>query len=443
MGARSDRSNGLPIVEPWNRESSIYLNEEEAMDNPWTIAQRQFDIAADALDLQPGLRAILRVPQRELTVNFPVKLDDGSIAVFTGYRIHHNAARGPTKGGIRYHPDIGLDEMRAMAMWMTWKCAVVNIPYGGAKGGVICDPKQLSLAELERLTRRYTSEISILLGPEKDIPAPDVNTNPQVMAWMMDTFSMHRGYTVPAVVTGKPIHIGGSRGRKEATARGATMVIREVAREHRIQIDGAKVAIQGYGNVGSITAQLLREMGATVIAVSDSKGGIFSPGGLDPAAVLRYKSANGTVVGFPEADRISNAELLELPCDILVPAALENQITAANAGRIKARIIAEAANGPTTPEADEILYDRGVLVLPDVLANAGGVTVSYFEWVQDLQDFFWPEREVNRNLEQVMVSSYEQVRAIAEQRRVHLRTAAYLLAVQRVAEATTTRGIYP
>ena len=413
------------------------------MDNPWTIAQRQFDIAADALDLQPGLRAILRVPQRELTVNFPVKLDDGSIAVFTGYRIHHNAARGPTKGGIRYHPDTGLDEVRALAMWMTWKCAVVNIPYGGAKGGVICDPKQLSMAELERLTRRYTSEISILLGPEKDIPAPDVNTTPQVMAWMMDTFSMHRGYTVPAVVTGKPINIGGSRGRNEATARGTTIVIREVSRERGMHIDGAKVVIQGYGNAGSIAARLLHEMGAMVIGVSDSKGGIFNPGGLDPAAVLRYKSANGTVVGFPEADRISNAELLELPCDILVPAALENQITAANAGRIKARIVAEAANGPTTPEADEILYDGGVIVLPDILANAGGVTVSYFEWVQNLQDFFWTEREVNERLDQVMVASYEQVRAIAEQRKVHLRTAAYLLAVQRVAEATMTRGIYP
>jgi len=433
-----DRSSKLG-----EQRRSVCLNEEEIMDNPWTIAQHQFDIAADALDLQSGIRAILRVPQRELTVNFPVKLDDGSIAVFTGYRVHHNAARGPTKGGIRYHPDTNLDEVRALAMWMTWKCAVVNIPFGGAKGGVICNPKQLSLAELERLTRRYTAEISILIGPEKDIPAPDVNTTPQVMAWIMDTFSMHRGYTVPAVVTGKPIHIGGSRGRNEATARGTTIVIREAAREHSLIIAGAKVAIQGYGNAGSIAAQLLHEMGATVIAVSDSKGGIFHPGGLDPAAVLHYKGANGTVVGFPETDRISNAELLELPCDILVPAALENQITGANAGQIKARIVAEAANGPTTPEADEILYDRGVLVLPDVLANAGGVTVSYFEWVQDLQDFFWAEREVNEKLEQVMVASYEHVRAIAEQRKVHMRTAAYLLAVQRVAEATMTRGIYP
>jgi glutamate dehydrogenase (NAD(P)+) len=413
------------------------------MENPWAVAQQQFDIAADALDLNQGMRAVLRVPKRELTVNFPVKLDDGSIEVFTGYRVHHNAARGPTKGGIRYHPDTNLDEVRALAMWMTWKCAVVNIPYGGAKGGVICDPKQLSLAELERLTRRYTTEIAILLGPDKDIPAPDVGTTPQVMAWIMDTFSMHHGYTVPAVVTGKPVHIGGSRGRNEATARGTSIVVREVVRRQGLDLGEMKVAIQGYGNAGAIAAQLLRQMGATIVAVSDSRGGIYNPAGLDPDAVLRYKGANGSVVGFPEADRISNPELLELPCDILLPAALENQITAANASRIKARIVAEAANGPTTPEADAILYDRGILVLPDILANAGGVTVSYFEWVQDLQDFFWTEREVNEKLERVMVASYENVQAIAEQRNVHLRTAAYILAVQRVAEAAQTRGIYP
>ncbi|HEX9370881.1 MAG TPA: Glu/Leu/Phe/Val dehydrogenase [Roseiflexaceae bacterium] len=413
------------------------------MENPWAVAQRQFDIAADALDLSAGLRATLRVPQRELTVNFPVKFNDGSIRVFTGYRVHHNSSRGPTKGGIRYHPDTNLDEVRALAMWMTWKCAVVNIPYGGAKGGVVCDPKQMTLGELERLTRRYTTEISILLGPEKDIPAPDVNTTPQVMAWIMDTFSMHRGYTVPAVVTGKPINIGGSRGRNEATARGTTIVIREAAQQIGMPLEGAKVAIQGYGNAGAIAAQLLDELGANVIAVSDSRGGIYSPGGLDPAAALRFKHETGTVVGFPEADQIDNQELLELPCDILVPAALENQITAANAGRVKARIVAEAANGPTTPEADDILYDRGIMVLPDILANAGGVTVSYFEWVQDLQDFFWTEREVNEKLERIMVASFEQVRAIAEEHKVHMRTAAYLLAVQRVAEATMTRGIYP
>jgi glutamate dehydrogenase (NAD(P)+) len=413
------------------------------MENPWAVAQHQFDIAADVLDLSSGLREVLRVPKRELTVNFPVKLDDGSIKVFTGYRIHHNAARGPTKGGIRYHPDTNLDEVRALAMWMTWKCAVVNIPYGGAKGGVACDPKQMSFKELERLTRRYTTEIAILLGPDRDIPAPDVGTTPQVMAWIMDTFSMHHGYTIPAVVTGKPINIGGSLGRNSATARGTTIVIGEAARQIGLNLTGAKVVIQGYGNAGSIAAQLLHDLGALVVAVSDSRGGIYNPGGLDPTAVLGYKGDTGSVVGFPEAERLSNAELLELPCDILIPAALENQITSTNASRIKARIIAEAANGPTTPEADTILFDRGILVLPDVLANAGGVTVSYFEWVQDLQDFFWTEREVNEKLDRVMVASYENVRAIAEQRKVHMRTAAYLLAVQRVAEATLTRGIYP
>jgi glutamate dehydrogenase (NAD(P)+) len=413
------------------------------MENPWAVAQRQFDIAADALELKPGLREVLRLTNRELTVNFPVKLDDGSVKVFTGYRIHHNTARGPTKGGIRYHPNTNLDELRALAMWMTWKCAVVNIPYGGAKGGVVCDPKQLSLGELERLTRRYTTEIAILLGPDRDIPAPEVNTTPQIMAWIMDTFSIHHGYTIPAVVTGKPINIGGSLGRNEATARGATIVIGRAARQIGLSLPGARVVIQGYGNAGSNTARLLHDLGAAVVGVSDSRGGIYNPSGLDPAAVLRYKQDTGSVVGFPEADRLSNAELLELPCDILVPAALGNQITSANASRIKARVIAEAAHGPTTPEADAILDDRGILVLPDILANAGGVTVSYFEWVQDLQDFFWTEREVNEKLEQVMVSSYENVRAIAEQRNVIMRTAAYLLAVQRVADATLIRGIYP
>jgi glutamate dehydrogenase (NAD(P)+) len=301
----------------------------------------------------------------------------------------------------------------------------------------------MSPAELERLTRRYASEISILIGPERDIPAPDVNTTPQVMAWIMDTFSMHKGYTVPAVVTGKPINIGGSLGRNEATARGTTFVIREAAQQIGLKLDTAQVVVQGYGNAGAIAARLLHEQGATIVGVSDSRGGIYNRGGLDPNAVRRYKDANGSVVGFPEADRISNAELLELPCDILVPAALENQITGANAARIKARIVAEAANGPTTPQADAILYDRGVLVLPDILANAGGVTVSYFEWVQNLQDFFWSENEVNSKLERIMVASFEQVRSIALQRKVHMRTAAYLLAVQRVAEATLTRGIYP
>lgn len=413
------------------------------MENPWMMAQEQFDTAADMLGLERDLQAVLRVPKRELSVNFPVRMDDGSIRMFTGYRVHHNLARGPAKGGIRYHPDVTLDDVRALAMWMTWKCAVVNIPYGGAKGGVICNPKELSRGELERLTRRYTTEIAVMLGPEIDIPAPDVNTTPQVMAWIMDTISMHRGYTVPAVVTGKPVNIGGSLGRNEATGRGVAVIVREAARRRGINLERARVAVQGYGNVGSVAALLLAEAGATIVAVSDSRGGIYNPGGLDPAAVLAHKHDTGSVVGFPKAGQVSNAEVLEVSCDILVPAALEHQITETNAPRIKAQIIAEAANGPTTPAADRILHERGVLVLPDILANAGGVTVSYFEWVQDLQSFFWSEREVNQQLEQVMVSAFESVERIAAERKIPLRLAAYVLAVQRVADAVRVRGIYP
>jgi glutamate dehydrogenase (NAD(P)+) len=412
-------------------------------ENPLLNAQRQFDIAADMLNLDNGLRKILRVPQRELTVNFPVRMDDGSIEVLTGFRIQHNINRGPAKGGIRYHPDVNIDEVRALAMWMTWKCATVNIPYGGAKGAVIVDPKLLSLSELERLTRRYTSEISLVIGPDKDIPAPDVGTTPQIMAWIMDTYSMHSGHTVPAVVTGKPLNIGGSQGRNEATARGLVYVLREASRHLSFDITGARVAIQGFGNAGAISARLLDELGATVVAVSDSRGGIYSRDGLPVGDVLAHKARTGSVIHFPEADRVSNADLLELPCDILIPAALENQITARNAERIQARVIGEAANGPTTPAADEILYDRGVFVIPDILANAGGVTVSYFEWVQGLQEFFWSEREVNAQLERVLVGAFQNVLRVAQERRVHMRTAAYLLAVDRVARATTTRGIYP
>jgi glutamate dehydrogenase (NAD(P)+) len=411
--------------------------------SPFTVAQEQFDIAADLLDLSPGLRAALRVPQRELSVNFPVKLDDGSIQIFEGYRVQHNLARGPAKGGIRYHPAVNLDEVRALAMWMTWKCAVTNLPYGGAKGGVIVDPQQLSLKELERLTRRYTSEISILIGPEKDIPAPDMGTDAQIMAWIMDTISMHQGYTVPAIVTGKPIHIGGSEGRHEATARGLIYVLREAARHLTMKLDGARVALQGFGKVGATVARVLDQMGATVVAISDSKGGIYNPGGLRPEAVAQYRERHGTVQGFFEADTITNEELFELPCDILVPAAVEGQITSRNAPYIKARVVAEAANGPTSPEADEILYDNGCFVLPDILANAGGVTVSYFEWVQGLQEFFWTEREVHTQLERIMSTSFQAVLQKAQEQRVHMRTAAYLLAVQRVADAVTTRGIYP
>jgi glutamate dehydrogenase (NAD(P)+) len=412
-------------------------------ENTFANAQRQFDIAAEILSLEPGLRKILRVPQRELTVNFPVKMDDGRIEVYTGYRIQHNITRGPAKGGIRYHPSLDIDDVRALAMWMTWKCATVNIPYGGAKGAVVVDPKQLSLSELERLTRRYTSEISLLIGPDKDIPAPDVGTTPQVMAWIMDTFSMHSGHTVPAVVTGKPINIGGSQGRNESTARGLVYILREASKTLSFDFTGAKVVIQGFGNAGGVSARLLDELGATVVAVSDSRGGIYNRDGLPISDVLAHKARTGSVVDFSQADRVTNEELLELPCDILIPAALENQITARNADKIKARIIGEAANGPTTPDADDILYDRGVFVIPDILANAGGVTVSYFEWVQGLQEFFWSEREVNAQLERIMVGAFQNVLRAAQEYKAHMRTAAYLLAVDRVAQSTTTRGIYP
>ncbi len=413
------------------------------VENPFLNAQRQFDIAADLLDLDIGLRRILRVPQRELSVSFPVKMDDGSIQVFHGYRVQHNIIRGPAKGGIRFHPAVDLDEVRALAMWMTWKCAAVNLPYGGAKGGVVVDPKTLSQGELERLTRRYAIEISPIIGPEKDIPAPDVNTNPQVMAWIMDTISMQRGYTVPAVITGKPVNVGGSHGRTEATARGLLFTLRAAADYLKLSLAQSKAVIQGFGNVGAISAKLLYDLGVKVIAVSDSRAAIVSQSGLDIPAVLEYKAKHGTLEGYPEADPISNAELLELPCDILIPAALENQITAANADKIKARLIAEGANGPITPDADLILFDKFIMVLPDILANAGGVTVSYFEWVQGLQQLFWTEREVNARLEGVMITAFQEVLKIALERKVSMRTATYLVAVDRVAQATLTRGIYP
>ncbi len=409
----------------------------------YEIARRQFDIAADLLDLSPSLRCILRSPQRELTVNFPVKMDDGRTEMFTGYRVHHNLSRGPVKGGIRYHPNVTLDDVRALAMWMTWKCAVTNLPYGGAKGAVVVDPKQLSLDELEHLTRRYASEISLLIGPEKDIPAPDINTNPQIMAWIMDTISMHQGYTVPAIVTGKPLNIGGSEGRHEATARGLTYVLAEAGRHIGLNLQGARVAIQGFGNVGANTALMCHDLGATVVAVSDSKGGVYNPRGLRPINLLQYKRHTGQLQGYPQGDSITNEELFELDCDILIPAALEGVITAANAPRVRARMIAEGANGPTTPEADEILFDQGCFVLPDILANAGGVIVSYFEWVQGLQEFFWTEREVNAQLERVIDNAFQQVLRVAQERGVHMRTAASILAISRVAEAVTTRGIYP
>ena len=386
--------------------TSVDMNAQR--ENPLDNAQRQFDIAAELLDLDPGMRQILRVCQRELIVSFPVKMDDLSVRVLTGYRVHHNITRGPAKGGIRYHPSVDLDEVRALAMWMTWKCALVNIPYGGAKGGVVVDPTDLSLRELEHLTRRFASEISILIGPERDIPAPDVNTNPQVMAWIMDTISMHRGHTVPAVVTGKPIDVFGSLGRTDATGRGVSIVTREAAKHLGLRIDQLSVIVQGFGNVGSVAAEMMARMGAKVVAVSDLSGGYYNPQGLDIDAMIKYARVNRSLRGYhqPGIEHVSNAELLELPCDVLIPAALENQITKLNADRIQARIIVEGANGPTTPLADEILYNRGIFVVPDILANAGGVTVSYFEWVQGLQEFFWSEEEINERLERIIVRSF-------------------------------------
>jgi len=411
--------------------------------NPWHVAQQQFDLAADKLNLDPGLRRVLREPRRELTVHFPVKMDDGSVQVFTGYRVQHNVGRGPAKGGLRYHQDVTLDEVKALAMWMTWKCAVVGIPYGGGKGGVVVDPKKLSRREVENLTRRFATEIEVLIGPERDIPAPDVNTNAQTMAWIMDTYSMHVGYTVPGVVTGKPISLGGSEGRNEATARGAVYCVVEAARHIDLDLKQARVVVQGFGNAGSIAAQLMAQEGSTIVAVSDSSGAIYRPEGLDIGRVVGWKAEHGTVAGFPGAREVSNAELLEIECQVLIPAALENQITAGNAERINARIVAEAANGPTTPEADEILHRRGVFIIPDILCNAGGVTVSYFEWVQDLNRDHWSEMTVNSKLHAIMTGAFAETLAMADKEQVNMRTAAYLLAVERVASATSIRGLYP
>jgi len=411
--------------------------------DPWEVALEQFSIAADRLHLDPNMRRILSTTQRELTVHFPVRMADGVVQVFTGYRIQHNTTRGPGKGGIRYHPSVSLNEVKALAMWMTWKCAVVGIPYGGAKGGVVCDPKGMSAQQLETLTRRYTTEIELLIGPDRDIPAPDVNTNAQTMAWIMDTYSMHHGYTALAVVTGKPLSIGGSEGRNEATARGAVYTIIEAAKHLNMDLENARVVVQGFGNAGSFSAKLMAELGAVIVGLSDTSGAIANPKGLDPNRVDAYKRETGSVTGFPGAERISNAELLELDCDILIPAAIENQIGEHNAPRIKAKVIAEAANGPTSPEADRILFEKGVFLIPDILCNAGGVTVSYFEWVQDLQNLFWREATINARLKEVMVKSFNDVLQTSKKHKVDMRTAAYMVAVGRVAEATLTRGIYP
>ena len=413
------------------------------IENPYQVAVAQFDEAADRLGLSQAMRAILRKPKRELIVNFPVRMDNGDIEMYTGYRVQHNINRGPAKGGIRFSPEVSLDEVRALAMWMTWKCAVVGIPFGGAKGGVICDPHRLSRAELERLSRRYATEISILIGPNSDIPAPDMNTNPQIMGWMMDTFSMHQGYSVPAVITGKPLAIGGSEGRLEATARGVQVMAREAMKDLGMKPEDCTVVVQGFGNVGSISARLLHELGCKIVGLSDISGAVYNPHGIDVPNALHYSKEHGALKGLPNSETLTNAELLVLPCDVLIPAALENQLTGRNASQVRARLIIEAANGPTTPDADRIFNDRGITVVPDILANAGGVTVSYFEWVQDLQRFFWAEHEINDRLETIMSRAYRSVREKALQQDSNLRMGAYLLAVARVAEATEIRGVYP
>ena len=411
--------------------------------NPFDIAMHNFDLAADKLGLHENMRQRIKFPQRILVVSIPVRMDDGKVIRYEGYRVQHNMMRGPAKGGVRYHPNVTMDEVKALATWMTWKCAVAGIPYGGGKGGITCNPKEMSQNELERLTRRYFSEIMPIIGPEKDIPAPDVYTNAQTMAWMMDTFSVNKGYTVPGVVTGKPIEIGGSLGRESATARGTIYTVESAAKHLNIDLSNSTCAVQGYGNAGGIAARLIHELGTKVVAVSDSTGGIINKNGLDPAEVEKHKKETGSVVGFSEADDITNLELLSTECDVLIPAALENAITKENADDVKAKIIAEAANGPTTPEADKILEDKGVFIIPDILANAGGVTVSYFEWVQNGQNFFWSEKEINDRLRTVMLEAFNSVLEMREKHKAHMRIAANMLGISRVAQAAELRGLYP
>jgi glutamate dehydrogenase/leucine dehydrogenase len=437
------------IISTQNRRGKTILTGGEPVakkiiaETAWDVALEQLDDVAGRIGLDDYVHERLRHPQRELTVSVPIRMDDGTPRVFTGFRVQHSLIRGPSKGGIRYHPAVTIEEVRALAMWMTWKCAVVNIPYGGAKGGVVCNPKEMSLRELESLTRRYAAEISIIIGPTKDIPAPDVYTNAQIMAWIMDTISMTAGWCVTGVVTGKPVDIGGSLGRKEATGRGVMVTAIEAMKYLGIDVQGARVAVQGFGNAGSIAAMLMHDAGAKIVAVSDSKGGILNTKGLDPHSVLEHKTKTGSVVDYENSETITNAELLELECDLLIPAALENQITELNAPKIRARIIAEAANGPTTPEADKILHSKDIFVVPDILANAGGVTVSYFEWVQDLQALFWNENDINEKLRTIMVNSFDAVLRTAEKHKVDMRTAALILAVGRVANAMKIRGLWP
>jgi glutamate dehydrogenase (NAD(P)+) len=424
--------------------STMYVDDirEIKEENPFESMMSRFDRAAQLLDLDPDLYAVLRVPNRELKVYIPTKMDSGRIQVFEGFRVQHNFARGPAKGGIRYAPDVNIDEVRALAAWMTWKCAVVNVPFGGAKGGIICDPQQMSVGELERMTRRYAAELLDFIGPEKDVPAPDMNTNEQTMAWIMDTYSMHARHTVTAVVTGKPIDLGGSSGRREATGRGILIVVNEAIKRFKMTPVETRVVVQGSGNVGGIGARLLYESGYRVVAISDIHGGIYNPNGINIPNALEYLRTTRSFEGYEGVEFVSNEELLELECDVLVPAATENQITSQNADRIKCKVLAEGANGPTTAAADEILHRNGVFVVPDILANAGGVTVSYFEWVQDRMGYFWREDVVNERLQDKMVASFNDLCRYADAHSVDTRTAAYMLAIDRVAYDTRMRGIY-
>ncbi len=414
----------------------------EDENNPWLAAAARFDQAAALLNLDDGIRKILQTSDKEITVHIPVQLDDGRIEVFTGYRVQHSLARGPGKGGIRFAPDITLDEMRALASWMTWKCAVVNIPFGGAKGGVVCNPFLLSDSELERLTRRYTAEIMDVIGPERDVPAPDVNTNDRIMAWVMDTYSMHQRHTVTAVVTGKPMAIGGSRGRREATGRGCLIVTRKALERLGIRQDNTRVVIQGFGNVGSMTAKLMQEAGFKIICIIEYDGAVYNPNGIDANALLQHRAETGSILNFPGAENMDRHEAMFLECEVLVPAATENVITSQNAGQLRCRILCEGANGPTTPLADDILARQGIFVIPDILANAGGVTVSYFEWVQDRQGLFWNEKQVNERLQEIMEESFDAVVGYAAKHKVDNRTGAYMLALDRVAFAIKLRGLY-
>ena len=412
-------------------------------EDPWEMARSQLRHVADFSDIGENMLNVLLDCKRAVEVSIPVRMDDGSVNVYTGFRVTHNVARGPSKGGIRYHPAVTLEETKALAMWMTWKCALMALPFGGAKGGVVCDPKQLSGKELERLTRRYTTEIINLIGPEVDIPAPDVGTSPRVMAWIFDTYSMNKGYSVLGVVTGKPLEVGGSLGREAATGRGAAFCVREGLRRNGRSVEGARIAVQGFGNVGANLAAILEQHGARVVALSDSKSGIHNAGGLDVAAAMTFKRENGVLEGFPGAETVTNDELLLVDCDVLAPCALEQVITDENADEVRAAVVCEGANGPVTPGGDQILEDRGILVLPDILANAGGVVVSYFEWVQGLQEYFWKEEEVNAKLNDIVTRAFSETWHVHEERRLPLRKAAYAIAVGRVAEATTTRGLYP